>query len=464
MIQSSKKILIILLGCISALAFASNASDNPFRKVAKDVIPVVVQIDTVTKTKVKTGQNPFDFFFKNQDGSENETPQYREFESRGLGSGIVVESRGNKKYVLTNSHVIKDANKLSIHFSNGRSYDAEIVGEDKRRDLGLIVFETKDDIPIAKLGDSDDLYIGDWAIAIGSPLGYESSVTLGIISAVGRPSVTGMEADFTDYIQTDAAINQGNSGGALVNIDGEIIGINTWIASGSGGNIGLGFSIPINNAKPVIKALIEKGSVEYGWLGVSMGNIPNDISQDLRDKDLKGAFVHSLFKDSPADKGGLKPGDIITRVNGRVIKDSEDLLSSVGNLPAGEAANFELVRDNKNLQLKIFPELRDTKSLKSLLWPGINVVNLTKEIVDSINEHYNSNLRTSTKGVIVISVANDSIAKLTGVLPGDIITNVEGNNIKNVTEFFNEISTADSEVSFSVIRNNQKIKLILSNE
>lgn len=465
MIQISKKILIIMIGCISTLTFASTEQDNPFRKVARDVTPAVVQIDTVYKTKVQTGKNPFDFFFNNgQEDSEKE-PEYKEYESKGLGSGIIVESDGNIKYVLTNHHVIKDAEELTIHIVDGREYEATIVGSDSRKDLALLKFETKDSVTVAKLGDSDDLYIGDWALAIGSPLGYESSVTIGIISAIGRTAQnTGLEADFTDYIQTDAAINRGNSGGALVNIDGEIIGINTWIASQTGGSIGLGFSIPINNAKKVISELIDTGNVEYGWLGVSMGSVPEEILETLKNKNQDGAFVHSLFKDSPADKSGLSPGDIIIGVNGKIIKTSDDLLKSVGNLPVGKIAQFKLIRNGKNMTINVYPELRTEASQNALLWPGINSINLTSEIIDAMNEQLEKKIKSNTKGIIVISVANESVAKLTGLVMGDIITTVDGDNIKNTAEFYNSISKAEEEVTLNVIRNGQKIKLILLNE
>ncbi len=456
--------VILMLLSLSTFGFASTEKDNPFRKVARDVTPVVVQIDTVIKTKVQAGRNPFDFFFRNDNSDQNKEPEFQEFESKGLGSGIVVEADGKKKYVLTNNHVVKDAQELTIHFTNGKSYDAKIVGTDPRKDLGLLVFETSDFIPVAKLGDSDDIFIGDWAIAIGSPLGYESTVTLGIISAIGRSSATGMEADFTDYIQTDAAINQGNSGGALVNIDGEIIGINSWIASQTGGNIGLGFSIPINNAKKVIRDLIDKGSVEYGWLGVSMGNIPTEIKESLKNNDQNGAFIHNIFKKSPADKGGLKPGDIVTNVNGKNITNSDDLLKAVGNLPAGKLATFEILRDNSSQTIRIYPELRTEENMKALLWPGINSITLTDEIIDSINKNSENKLSKQTKGVIVVSVVDDSIAKLTGIIPGDIITHIDGKAITTTPDFYKYISKSDKEVTLNVIRNNQKIKLILSNE
>lgn len=466
MVRNSKKIIIILLGLLSIGSYASSEKDNPFRKVAREVIPTVVQIDTVYKTKIETGRSPFEFFFRNgEENEEEKEPQYREFESKGLGSGVVVEVDGDKKYVLTNHHVIKDAHELTIHFSTGERYTAELVGSDPRKDLALLVFETKDFIPKAKLGDSDDIYIGDWAIAIGSPLGYESTVTLGIISAIGRSAELGaMEADFTDYIQTDAAINRGNSGGALVNIDGEVIGINTWIASQTGGNIGLGFSVPINNAKKVIRQLIEKGSVEYGWLGVSMGNILPEIKEDLENKKLEGAFIYSLFKNSPAEKSGLRPGDIITKVNDKVIKNNNDLLRSVGNLPAGVKAVFRVVRNNKAMNIDVYPEVRSTESQKGLLWPGITTIPLTKDIIEEINKKQEKKISKSTKGIVIISVAKNSVSKLTGLVPGDIITHVDGVKTDSIFDFYEAIGKAEKEVVIKVIRNGQNIKLILLNE
>lgn len=461
MIRFRVSIFLVLLLTFSALSFASSEANNPFRKVARDVTPVVVQIDTVFKTKVKAGSSPFDYFFRNDKESDEEG--YREFESKGLGSGIVVEVDGNKKYVLTNNHVIDEADELNIHFTSGKSYKAEIVGSDKRKDLALLLFETSDDIPVAKLGNSDELYIGDWAIAIGSPLGYESSVTVGIISAIGRTTGNGgMVADFTDYIQTDAAINKGNSGGALVNIDGEIIGINTWIASQTGGSIGLGFSIPINNAKKVIRDLINKGSVEYGWLGVSMSNIPAEYLEE--EKELEGAFIHSLYKGSPANKGKLQAGDIITKINSDIIKNSNDLLKVVGNLPANELAIFNIIRDKKSIILNIFPELRGEDSFKPLLWPGINSVTLTKDIIDSYNERTENKIKASTKGVIVASVTDGSVAKLTGMIPGDIITHIDGKKVTKTSELYSLLGKSSTEITLNVIRNGNKIKLILMND
>ncbi|MBN2618343.1 MAG: Do family serine endopeptidase [Spirochaetales bacterium] len=457
--------IVGILFILIAPVFASSESDNPFRKVARDVTPVVVQIDTVTKTKVELGRNPFEFFFGAPNNNQDEQPEYREYESKGLGSGIIVEADGKTKYVLTNNHVVENATELTVHFSDGRKYNAELIGNDTRKDLALLKFTTNDDIKVAKLGDSDNLYIGDWALAIGSPLGYESSVTVGIISAIGRSAInTGMDADFTDYIQTDAAINRGNSGGALVNIDGEIIGINTWIASQTGGSIGLGFAIPINNAKKVIRDLIDKGSVDYGWLGVTMSNIPDEIKDSLSNKNQEGAFVSNVFKGSPAEKGGIQPGDIITNVNGKNIKNSDDLLKSVGNLPANVLAKFSIVRNNKAVNFDVYPELRKEESKNALLWPGTAVITLTKDIIAAMNDKLEDKVKDSTKGVVVVSVTKQSSANNVGLQLGDIITHIEGKKISNTVDFYKELANADSEVTLNLIRAGNSLKLIMLNE
>jgi Do/DeqQ family serine protease len=306
---------------------------NAFRAVAAKVLPSVVQVDVVDVVRNSGADlpNPFEFFFGPQRQRQG---QPREFRQQGLGSGVVVRRSGEKLYVLTNDHVAGDAEQINIKLQDGRSYKAKLVGRDENKDLALVMFETRENIPVAEIGDSGSLMVGDWVLAVGSPLGFESTVTAGIVSAIGRRSVRGA-AGFTDYIQTDAAINQGNSGGALVNIYGQVVGINSWIASTSGGNIGLGFAIPINNAKRSIDDFITKGRSEYGWIGINMGGLQPQAAEDLRLGEARGAFVYGVFKGSPAEKAGLQPGDLITRVDGVALKDSSDLLLTIGNLTPG---------------------------------------------------------------------------------------------------------------------------------
>ena len=255
------------------------ALQNSFRSISNTMLPAVVEVD-VTETKTYTNpfggmKNPFEYFFGNGNGNSDDSKKnnQREYESKGLGSGVIVRKTGNTFYVLTNNHVAGSATKISIKLNDGREFEGKLVGADSRIDVALVSFESKDStIPVATLGDSDKVQPGDICLAFGAPLGYSQSVTQGIVSAVGR-SETSMSS-ISDYIQTDAAINQGNSGGPLVNIYGEVIGINTWIASSSGGSVGLGFAIPINNLKSAIDSFIKKGKVVYGWVGVSLLDIP----------------------------------------------------------------------------------------------------------------------------------------------------------------------------------------------
>ena len=262
-----------------------------------------------------------------------------------MGSGVIVRKDNGNIYILTNNHVVGEADEITIHLDDGRVFEAEIVGTDPRRDIALVKFETNEDIPVARLGNSDEVQVGDISFAIGNPLGFSSTFTSGVISAVGRNADERMGTSFTDFIQTDAAINPGNSGGALVNIYGEVIGINTWIASQTGGNIGLGFSIPINRAKEIIDDLIKSGKVEYGWLGISMGDPSDNLVEGMNLINKSGAFVFNVYKDSPAWDGGIKPGDFITSIDNKKIKNGNDLLKIVGNLKPGKQYVFKLVRE-----------------------------------------------------------------------------------------------------------------------
>ena len=271
--KNIKKIFVLamLALMVGTTAFAQSALSivealqTTFRSVSDTVLPSVVEVD-ITQTKTYTNPlgnmtNPFEWFFGNGGSSDGSSGNTREYQTSGLGSGVIVRKTGNTYYVLTNNHVAGEATKISVKLYDDRTFEAKLVGTDDRIDIALISFETKDNLPVAKLGDSDKVKVGDICLAFGAPLGYSQSVTQGIVSATGR-SESSMSS-ISDYIQTDAAINQGNSGGPLVNIYGEVIGINTWIASSSGGSVGLGFAIPINNVKNAIDAFIKDGKITY---------------------------------------------------------------------------------------------------------------------------------------------------------------------------------------------------------
>ncbi|MFQ3619599.1 MAG: trypsin-like peptidase domain-containing protein, partial [Spirochaetales bacterium] len=324
---------------------------SSFRVVASKVLPVVVMINVVEVQKgtPDTRNMPwFYYFFGDPEGGDKPP---REFRNRGLGSGIIVRKDKEKYYVLTNNHVIGNAEEINVRLHDQREFKASLVGRDERKDIAVISFIGEPNIPLAVLGDSTTLQVGDWVLAVGNPFGLESTVTAGIVSALGRRG--GPEGNISDFIQTDAAINQGNSGGALVNLAGEVVGVNTWITSPTGGSIGLGFAIPINNLKKTLDELIEKGSVQYGWLGVSISSIGREIASDMGLPSTQGAFVYHVFKGSPADKGGILPGDFITRINGDILRTSDDLVLKVGDLPVGKQTTFTLIRQGQTLSVTV---------------------------------------------------------------------------------------------------------------
>jgi Do/DeqQ family serine protease len=429
-----------------------------FRSVAAGVLPTVVEIDVVdvVKQQVPSITNPFEFFFSPR-GDNPQAPEEREFRQQGLGSGVIVRHTGNKVYVLTNNHVAGEAEEISVKLNDGRQFTAKLVGADPNRDLALVVFETTEQVPVAQLGDSNTLQVGDWVLAVGSPLGFDSTVTAGIVSAIGRHSAPGMGvASFTDYIQTDAAINQGNSGGALINIYGQVVGINAWIASPSGGNVGLGFAIPINNAKKAIDDFITKGKIEYGWLGVSMGIVSPEAVKDLKLESARGAFVYGVFKGSPADKAGVLPGDFITEVNREGLRDTSELLLRIGNLEPGQKAELTVVRygQPQHLSVKIAAREAEPVSSSGKLWPGFSVVPLTDDIRSQLN------LSKSSGKLVIGAVEQGGIADIAGLKSGDIVRSVNGQTVNTVLDFYKTFNSSKSrEIMFTVER--QETELII---
>ena len=319
-----------------------------------------------------------------------------------------MKKAGGAYYVLTNNHVVDAATNISVKLSDQRTFKAKVVGTDARRDLAVVTFDSRDAIQLADLGDSNELQVGDIVLAVGNPLGFENTITMGIVSALGRRGPSGQVAPNTDYIQTDAAINQGNSGGALVNVKGEVVGINTWIAAPTGGSVGLGFAIPVNNAKKAIDDFISKGKVEYGWLGVMPDDVQaadpsNDsypgVARDLNVTGVKGSLVINVYRNSPAEKGGMLPGDYITRVNGQDIADRDHLIQAVGDLIAGRPYDFDIVRYGEKTRLSIKLGVRpdDTSEVTSYkyLWPGVTVVRINDQI------RQDAGLAKGLEGVVV---------------------------------------------------------------
>ena len=423
-----------------------------FRSVSDTLLPAVVEVD-VTETKTYTDPfggmtSPFEWFFgtPNQDGKNRQ----KEYESKGLGSGVIVRNAGNTYYVLTNNHVAGSATKISIKLNDEREFEGKLVGTDSRMDIALVSFESKDkSIPVAKLGDSDEVRPGDICLAFGAPLGYSQSVTQGIVSAVGR-SESHMSA-ISDYIQTDAAINQGNSGGPLVNIYGEVIGINTWIASQSGGSQGLGFAIPINNIKSSIDSFIKNGKVVYGWVGVSLVDVSKEYKEDLGVDGVDGAFAAEVFTNSPAFKAGIKPGDYIIELNGKKVKSTNQLVRDVGTLEAGSTATFIVLRGGIRqapIQVKIEERAKDSEIQNSRMWPGFVASLLTDEVREQLKID-----DKRVQGVVVTNVEEKSPAASLRLQNGDVITAVNGNTVTNLKEFYTELSNAKKSVNFDIYSN-----------
>ena len=355
------------------------------------------------------------------------------FEQRGVGSGFAIDRKG---YILTNDHVVKDADQIKVKLADGKEFEAKVIGRDPKTDLALVKIEASPDLQPLQLGNSDDLKVGSWVVAIGSPFGLEQTVTAGIVSAKGRVLGSG---PYDNFIQTDASINPGNSGGPLVNMKGEVVGINTAIiADGQG----IGFAIPINTAKEIVPQLEEKGHVTRGWLGVGIQEVTPALAKSFDMKEKKGALVSHVFKGGPAEKAGIEQGDIILGFDGKEIADSKDLPRIVASTPVGKTVTVKLSRNGKTVdrQVKV-GEMEEktaavkTPSHKSL---GISVQDVTPEIARDLRLKKGS-------GVVVTRVEPGSPAADAGVLTGDVIQEVNRKPVKDVEDFTQKIEKAKDQ-------------------
>jgi serine protease Do len=443
-----------------------------FREVAQKVLPVVVEVDVVEQASSSSQTaNPFDWFFnQTPNGGKNTQPRTQ----TGLGSGIIVQKSGGTYYVLTNNHVVDQTTSISIKLQDQTVFDnVKVVGKDARRDLAIISFTSKENLAVADLGDSSELQVGDLVLAVGNPFGFENTVTMGIISALGRTSPTSDVATNTDYIQTDASINQGNSGGALVNIKGEVIGINTWIAAPTGGSIGLGFAIPINNAKKAISDFINKGKVEYGWLGVQPYDPTVDVfpgvAKDLKVENLKGALVVNVFKGSPAEKAGLLPGDYVTKVNGQDIANTNKLIQIVGDLLADKSYDFELYRNGEKMKISVKLGARPADGDESIgykyMWPGLSVAHVNDQVRQSAGD---TNIPKGVDGIMVGMVysgaqpGEQTPAAIAGLKSYDMINQINGKDIHTTIDFYKALNDkAKKEITLKITRDGNDVTITL---
>ena len=410
-----------------------------FVELVRKEKPAVVNISTTHIIKQKGfthpplggRQSPFDEFFGDDFFKRffGDVPP-REFKSKSLGSGFIISGDG---YILTNNHVIENASEIKVKLTDEKEFDAKIIGRDAKTDIALIKIEDKDNLPVVNIGDSDQLEIGEWVVAIGNPFGLEQTVTAGIVSAKGRVIGSG---PYDNFIQTDASINPGNSGGPLFNIRGEVIGINTAIvASGQG----IGFAIPINMAKDILPQLKDKGTVTRGWLGVMVQHITPDIAESLHLEGKEGALVADVVKGGPAEKAGIKRGDVILEFDGKQIGKMRDLPSVVASTPLGKEVKVLILREGKEKTLTVtITKLEEEKTASSETKEeagdfGMKVQDLTPEVADYFNLQ-------ETEGVVIVDVDKDGAAAEAGMQPGDLISEVNQKPVRSLKDYREAVS------------------------
>lgn len=418
--------------------------------IAATVKPAVVTVSTARILNYRQspfGGSPFagdpffDFFFGPRNRRQPQQQPEREYRQQGLGSGVLVSADGR---ILTNNHVIDNADSIYVRTFDGNRYAASVIGVDPHTDIAVLQIEAEADLPYVKIGNSDALQVGEMVMAIGSPMSENLAytVTQGIVSAKGRSNV-GL-ADYEDFIQTDAAINPGNSGGPLVNLNGELVGINTAIASRSGGFQGIGFAVPSNMAQRVMNSLITEGKVVRGWLGVTIQDVDDAIANALGLAEPGGALVGDVLEDSPAAKGGLEAGDIILSIDGRPITISSQLRSQVASTPPGQSVDLTVLRGERTLDLTVtLGELPDDLAQ---VMPGgeieeslqFSVSNLTSDLA----QRYNISGRI--QGVVVTTIETTSAAYDAGLREGDVVLSVNRQRVQNEQQFRERVNAVDS--------------------
>jgi serine protease Do len=410
---------------------------------AKAAAPAVVNISTTQKVRVRRrrpfgmpfgGEDPFEEFFRH---FFPEPPR-----TRSLGSGFVISPDG---YIVTNNHVVEGAETITVRLSDSVEYEAQIIGTDDKTDLALIKIDSKKPLATAKFGRSADLEVGDWVVAIGNPFGLEQTVTAGIVSAKGR--VIG-QGPYDNFIQTDASINPGNSGGPLVNLKGQVVGINTAIFSRTGGNIGIGFAIPIDMAKGVIEQLKEKGKVTRGWLGVAIQRVTPELAKSFGLDEPRGALVAEVTKGGPAEGAGIERGDVIIEFNGQKVKDSHELPAMVANTPVGTHVTVKVLRAGKEktfeLNLGELPSRLTARAEGEEEGWGLTVAPITPQLARRYRLEDES-------GVVITDVEEGSPAAEAGLRPGDVIQEVDRTRVDSIDDFAEAVERAKDKETLLIL-------------
>jgi len=438
----SSTIAIASLPVHAALPQSVNGQNMPsLAPMLEHVTPGVVLISVRGTHEVEQRvPDAFKFFFGNP--RQGQGQQERQF--RGLGSGVIIDAE--KGYIVTNSHVINDADEIQITLKDGRQLEAKKIGGDEASDIALLQIEA-DGLVEVKVADSDSLRVGDFAVAIGSPFGLGQTVTSGIVSALGRSGLN--IENYEDFIQTDAAINSGNSGGALINLRGELIGINTAILGPNGGNVGIGFAIPSNMVQNLVNQIIEFGEVRRGVLGVAGRSVNSEIAKAMELEVNQGGFVEQVTPDSAADEAGIRAGDVITKVNGKMIKTFNELRGKIGSIGAGKTVKITVIRkDGKEKEYDV--------TLKKSEAANIEAASLHRMLDGAKLENNNQG-----NGITVAEIAENSPAASIGLRKGDVINGINRQRINNVGELRSYLNDHKGVFALNILRNNSSLFLMI---
>lgn len=416
-------------------------------KVRPAVVSIAVEGKTQEDSRYTREIPPeFEFFFgPNADLFGNRSSAPRHF--RGVGSGVIINAE--KGYIITNNHVIDNADKMTVKLEDGREFNAKLVGSDPLSDVALVQIENPKYLTEIKFADSDKLQVGDFTVAIGNPFGLGQTVTSGIVSALGR-STGKSDEGYENYIQTDAAVNQGNSGGPLINLNGELIGINTAIISPSGGNAGIAFAIPSNMASSLVSQIIEFGEVKRGMLGIKGGELNANLAKEFNISTQQGAFISEVLPDSAAAKAGFKAGDVITEINGQKIHSFSELRAKVATSGVGKELELTYLRDGKQAKTKV--TLQSDSEVKT------TAENIIPALKGATFNNYNSK---GVKGVEISSVEKGSIAEMRSLKKGDIIIGVNRHSVENIADLRKILDAKPSVVALNILRDGGNFYVIL---
>lgn len=452
------------LGVLGA-TFSTQASlpsfiseQNSLAPMLEKVQPAVVTISVEGKAKSSRRSamqgmpddipEEFKFFFGDQFGEQFGSHGNSGRNFRGLGSGVIINA--DKGYVLTNNHVINDADKINVTLQDGREFKAKLVGKDEQSDIALIQIEKPSNLTALKFANSDKLRVGDFTVAIGNPFGLGQTVTSGIVSALGRSTGSDSGA-YENYIQTDAAVNRGNSGGALVNLNGELIGINTAIISPSGGNAGIAFAIPSNQANNVVQQILEFGEVRHGLLGIKGGELNADLAKAFNVNARQGAFVSEVLPGSAAEKAGIKAGDVITAMNGQKISSFAEMRAKIATSGAGKEIELTYLRDGKSQDVKVKLQADDGKTASS-----------DKTELQALDGAELSNYNSKgVKGIEIGKVQPNSLAAQRGLKSGDIIIGVNLQAVESTQELRKILEDKPTAVALNILRGNSNFYLLV---